>query len=64
MVVTGGVHATVPLPAGQAAALGLDPAVSYVVEGRICDPATGQLVELPHAQEMTVPVRWLSPLRT
>jgi hypothetical protein len=63
MVVTGG-QVTVPLPAEHASSLGLDPAVGYIVEGRICDAATGRAIELPHAQEMTVPVRWLSPLRT
>jgi hypothetical protein len=60
MVVTSA-QVTVPLPVGHAAALGLGPGVSYVVEGRVCDAATGRAVELPQAREMTVPVRWLSP---
>lgn len=50
-----------PLPADVAAALALDPAAGYQVDGRVVD-AAGKRVMLPIEQTVTVPARWLHPL--
>ncbi|RJQ73738.1 hypothetical protein D5S17_24250 [Pseudonocardiaceae bacterium YIM PH 21723] len=48
-----------PLPAELAARMGLPDSVRYVVDGVVRDGATGALVNLPHDETLTIPVRWL-----
>jgi hypothetical protein len=51
-----------PLPRATAARLGLPADVDYLVQGAIVDAASGEVVRLPTAETVTIPVGWLLPL--
>jgi hypothetical protein len=51
-----------PLPRDTAARLGLPADVDYLVRGVIVDAASGQVVQLPAEETLTIPVEWLRPL--
>lgn len=53
-------HARVALTLEQALELGLPPG-AYEIAGQVSTP-DGEPIELPHVEELTVPVRWLRPL--
>ena len=57
------VHVSTPLPKDAAAQLGLPSNVEYLVRGVLVDAVSGQVVQLPTEETLTVPVEWLRPLR-
>lgn len=56
------VHVSTPLPPSAAARLGLPSDVEYLVRGVLVDAVSGQVVQLPTEETVTVPVNWLRPL--
>lgn len=56
------VHVSTPLPKDAAAHLGLPSNVDYLVRGVLVDAISGQVVQLPTEETLTVPTKWLRPL--
>jgi hypothetical protein len=56
------VHVSTPLPRDAAAQLGLPSNVDYLVRGVLVDAVSGQVVQLPTEETLTIPVEWLRPL--
>ncbi len=56
------VHVSTPLPPDAASHLGLPSDVEYLVRGVLVDALSGQVVQLPTEETLTIPVEWLRPL--